>query len=99
MTETQTEGLPNILLDDHLSIYLGKLPIDLYYFGRGHTDGDVVIHLPEGTYHRDGRSLRALGAVSHLIHYGEGGSARDWSRTLERALKLDFDVVFRVTAA
>jgi len=47
MAETQTEGLPNILLDDYLRIYLGDMPIDLYYFGRGHTDGDIVIHLPE----------------------------------------------------
>jgi glyoxylase-like metal-dependent hydrolase (beta-lactamase superfamily II) len=29
----------------------------------------------------------------HLIHYAAGGSARDWSRSLERALQLPFDTV------
>ena len=29
----------------------------------------------------------------HLIHYAAGGSLREWSRTLERALALPFDTV------
>ena len=93
MAETQNEGLPNILLDDHLSMYLGEMPIDIYYFGRGHTDGDVVIHLPEEGVVIMGDLFALWGPYLHLIHYAAGGSARDWSRTLERALQLDFDTV------
>jgi len=93
MTETQTEGLPNIVLDDYLRIYLGTMPIDIHYFGRGHTDGDVVIHLPEERIVIMGDLFATWSPYVHLIHYAAGGSARDWSRSLERALELDFDTV------
>jgi glyoxylase-like metal-dependent hydrolase (beta-lactamase superfamily II) len=93
MAETQTEGLPNITFDDHLRIYFGGNPLDLYYFGRGHTDGDIVIHLPEERIVVMGDLFALWGPYQHLIHYGAGGSAREWSRALERALQLDFDTV------
>jgi glyoxylase-like metal-dependent hydrolase (beta-lactamase superfamily II) len=93
MAETQTDGLPNIVLDDYLRIYLGDRPIDLHYFGRGHTDGDVVIHLPEERIVVTGDLFATWEPYVHLIHYAAGGSARDWSRSLERALELDFDTV------
>lgn len=93
MAETQAAGLPNITLDDHLRIWFGGMPIDLYYFGRAHTDGDVVIHLPEQRIVVTGDLFATWEPYVHLIHYAAGGSARDWSRTLERALRLDFDTV------
>jgi cyclase len=93
MAETQTEGLPNIVLDDYLRIYLGDLPIDLHYFGRGHTDGDIVIHLPTERIVVMGDLFATWEPYLHLIHYAAGGSARDWSRSLERSLQLDFDTV------
>jgi glyoxylase-like metal-dependent hydrolase (beta-lactamase superfamily II) len=93
MAETQTDGLPNITIDDHARIYLGTLPLDLYYFGRGHTDGDIVIHLPTERLVVMGDLFATWEPYVHLVHYAAGGSARDWSRTLERALTLDFDTV------
>jgi glyoxylase-like metal-dependent hydrolase (beta-lactamase superfamily II) len=93
MAETQTDGLPNIVLDDYLRVYLGNMPIDLHYFGRGHTDGDIVIHLPEERIVITGDLFATWEPYVHLIHYAAGGSARDWSRSLERALELDFDTV------
>ena len=93
MAETQTTGLPNITLDDHLHLYFGGRPIDLYYFGRGHTDGDIVIHLPTERIVVMGDLFATWEPYVHLIHYAAGGSARDWSRSLERALQLDFDTV------
>jgi glyoxylase-like metal-dependent hydrolase (beta-lactamase superfamily II) len=93
MAETQTEGLPNITIDDHLRIYFAGQPLDLYYFGRGHTDGDIVIHLPEERLVVMGDLFAIWGPHRHLVHYGAGGSVREWSRTLERALELDFDTV------
>jgi len=93
MAETQASGLPNITMDDHLRVYLGDMPIDLYYFGRGHTDGDIVVHLPEERLVVTGDLFASWEPYVHLIHYAAGGSARDWSRSLERALQLDFDAV------
>jgi cyclase len=93
MAETQTEGLPNIVIDDYLRIYLGDLPVDLHYFGRGHTDGDIVVHLPTERIVVMGDLFATWEPYVHLIHYAAGGSARDWSRSLERALELSFDTV------
>lgn len=93
MAETQDSGLPNITMEDYMRVYLGDLAMDLHYFGRGHTDGDIVIHLPEEGIVFTGDLFATYEPYVHLIHYAAGGSARDWSRTLERALKLDFDTV------
>lgn len=93
MAETRETGLPNIVLENYLRIYLADKPIDLHYFGRGHTDGDIVIHLPEERVVFTGDLFATYEPYVHLIHYAAGGSARDWSRTLERALQLDFDTV------
>jgi glyoxylase-like metal-dependent hydrolase (beta-lactamase superfamily II) len=93
MAETQAEGLPNITIDDYLRIYHGDFVIDLHYFGRGHTDGDIVIHLPEERLVVTGDLFATWEPYVHLIHYEAGGGARDWSRSLERALDLDFDTV------
>ncbi len=93
MAETQTEGLPDITIDEHLRIHFGGKPVDLYYFGRGHTNGDVVVHLPEDRIVVMGDLFALYGPYEHLIHYAAGGSARDWSQTLERVLELDFDTV------
>jgi glyoxylase-like metal-dependent hydrolase (beta-lactamase superfamily II) len=93
MAETSTQGLPNITIEEHMRIYHGDRPLDLYYLGRGHTDGDIVVHLPEDRIVVMGDLFATWEPYVHLIHYAAGGSGRDWSRTLERALKLDFDTV------
>jgi cyclase len=93
MVETSAPGLPNLAIRDYLRLYLGKMPIDLYYFGRGHTDGDIVIHLPTERLVIMGDLFAIWGPYMHLVHYAGGGSIRDWSRSLERALRLDFDTV------
>ena len=38
--------LPKRTYKDRLSLLSGKDRIDLYYFGKGHTDGDTVLHFP-----------------------------------------------------
>jgi glyoxylase-like metal-dependent hydrolase (beta-lactamase superfamily II) len=93
MAETQTAGLPNITLEQHLRLYHGEFVLDLYFLGRGHTDGDIVIHLPEQRIVVMGDLFATWEPYVHLIHYAAGGSAREWTRTLERALALDFDTV------
>jgi glyoxylase-like metal-dependent hydrolase (beta-lactamase superfamily II) len=93
MAETQDTGLPNLTLEGHMRLYHGEFVLDLYYLGRGHTDGDLVIHLPEQHIVLMGDLFATWEPYVHLIHYAAGGSLREWSRTLERALALDFDTV------
>ena len=93
MAQTQATGLPNLTLEDHMRLYHGEFVLDLYWLGRGHTDGDVVIHLPEQNTIFMGDLFATYDPAVHLIHYAAGGSLREWSRTLERALALPFDTV------
>jgi glyoxylase-like metal-dependent hydrolase (beta-lactamase superfamily II) len=76
-----------------MRLYHGEFVLDLYYLGRGHTDGDVVIYLPQQKTVFMGDLFATYDPYVHLIHYAAGGSLREWSRTLERALALPFDTV------
>ena len=93
MVERDQPGLPGITLDERMRIYLDDMPIDLLYLGRGHTDGDVIIHLPSEGIVLTGDLFALYGPYRAVIDYTAGGSLRDWTRTLERVLDLDFDVV------
>ena len=93
MVERQTPGLPSITMEDHLRFYLDDMPIDLYHFGRGHTDGDIVVHLPEQRMLIAGDLFALYGPYRAVFDYSAGGSLRDWTQTLERVLQLDFDTV------
>lgn len=93
MAERQTPGLANIAIRDYLRMYLDDLPIDLYYFGRGHTDNDIVIYLPTKRLLIAGDLFALYGPYRAVIDYTAGGSLRDWTRTLDRVLQLDFDTV------
>jgi glyoxylase-like metal-dependent hydrolase (beta-lactamase superfamily II) len=93
MAKSQNTGLPNLTLDDHLRLYHGEFVLDLYWLGRGHTDGDIVVHLPQQKTIFMGDLFATWDPYVHLIHYAAGGSLREWPRTLERALALPFDTV------
>jgi len=72
------------------AVYLGGKEVRAYYYGRGHTNGDAVIYFP---------ALRVLhtgdlmAGTSPLIDYNGGGSVVEWTKTLDAAMKLDFDTV------
>lgn len=93
MAERGAPGLPNLVIDDFLRIYLDDMPIDLHYFGRAHTDNDVVIHLPEERMLIAGDLFALYDPYQPVVDYSAGGSLRDWTRTIDRVLELDFDTV------
>jgi cyclase len=72
------------------AVNLGGKEVRAYFFGRGHTNGDAVIYFP---------ALRVLhtgdlmAGTSPLIDYNGGGSVVEWTKTLDKALQLDFDTV------
>ena len=39
-------GLPKRTFTDRMTLFQGPDQIDLYYFGRGHTNGDAWVHFP-----------------------------------------------------
>jgi glyoxylase-like metal-dependent hydrolase (beta-lactamase superfamily II) len=93
MVERGTPGAANITLRDTMRVWLDEMPIDLYYFGRGHTNGDIVVHLPTENVVITGDLFALYGPYRAVIDYTAGGSLRDWTFTLERLLQLPFVTV------
>lgn len=91
MVENNQPGLPDLTLDEHMRIHIGGVPVDIYYFGRGHTDGDVVVHFPEQRVLAAGDLFTNGRGLPQLVDYAGGGSMRAWTGTLTKALMLDFD--------
>jgi cyclase len=79
-----------VVFTQECSVFLGGKEVRARYFGRGHTNGDAFIYFP---------ALRTLhtgdmmAGVTPLIDYPGGGSVVEWIKTLDEAMKLDFDTV------
>jgi glyoxylase-like metal-dependent hydrolase (beta-lactamase superfamily II) len=93
MVDGNQSGLPNITFADHANIYLGGKDVQLYYFGRGHTNGDIVAYFPAQRVLAAGDNFTVGDATPELIDYAGGGSAKELPATFERVLRLDFDSV------
>jgi glyoxylase-like metal-dependent hydrolase (beta-lactamase superfamily II) len=85
------QTLPNQLVDGELTLRLGGKTIRLLELGRGHTDGDLVVHFVEDRTVHTG-DLFFNGRYPN-IDLEAGGSVREWSATIDRILALDFDHV------
>lgn len=101
-------GLPRITFSRDLTIHLGGKEVRTSYFGRGHTNGDVIIYFPELKVIHSGDLFMSIKAPpipgvetpEHrppgayiYIDYAQGGSFIDWTRTLDKVLELDFDTI------
>ena len=93
MVETKMPGLPNVTLENRLRLYVGGKRIEVHYLGRAHTDGDVVVLFPDHRVLAMGDMFTFGDATPQLVDYAGGGSAVEWTKTVEGALKLDFDAV------
>jgi glyoxylase-like metal-dependent hydrolase (beta-lactamase superfamily II) len=78
-------ALPDRTYKDKLSVGSGGEKIDLYYFGRGHTDGDTYVVFP---------ALRTMhagdlfpGKSTPFMDGNNGGSGREYPATLAKAVK------------
>jgi cyclase len=79
-----------IVFNEEAGVFLGGKEVHARYCGRGHTNGDAVVYFP---------ALRTLhtgdlmAGKTPLIDYNGGGSLVEWTKTLDEAMKLDFDTV------
>jgi glyoxylase-like metal-dependent hydrolase (beta-lactamase superfamily II) len=81
---TGAQFLPDRTFGDTLTLFDGKDQIDLYHFGAGHTDGDIVVVFPAlRTAHMG--DLFAFMAPPY-IDVGNGGSGVAYPDTLDRIL-------------
>ncbi len=70
---------PTITFNDRMSIWLGKLQVDIIHAGRGHTKGDTIVWLPEE------RTLFSGDLVEHgATPYAGDAHYQDWPETLQK---------------
>jgi cyclase len=79
-----------IVFTEETAVFLGGKEVRAHYFGRGHTNGDAIIFFPE---YRAIHAGDLMAGDTPLIDYNGGGSIIEWTKTLDAALKLDFDIV------
>jgi glyoxylase-like metal-dependent hydrolase (beta-lactamase superfamily II) len=70
---------PTITFADRMTMWLGKLQVDIIHAGRGHTKGDTIVWLPEERTLFSG-DLVEYGATPYCgdAHY------KDWPETLQK---------------
>ncbi len=74
---------PTITFNDRMTLWLGKLQVDIIHAGRGHTKGDTIVWLPEERTLFSG-DLVEYGATPYCgdAHY------KDWPETLQKLADL-----------
>jgi len=78
---------PNLTMDGKMTLYRKGREIQVMYLGRGHTDTDVVVYLPQE------RIVCTGDLMESIISYMGDAYAEEWVPTLERLKRLDFDTV------
>lgn len=78
---------PNTVFSRTLTLFRGEREIRLLFLGRGHTAGDIVVHLPRERIVATGDLLQ-----SALPFMGDG-YFDEWVATIDEVKKLDFTVV------
>jgi len=76
---------PTQTFSDRMTLYRGDREIRILFLGRGHTGGDVVVHLPEE------RVIISGDLFYSGVPYMGDAFLPDWIETLERLKSLEFD--------
>ena len=75
------------------ALHLGGKVAEIYWLGRGHTDGDVVVLFPGHRTLAAGDLFTAGEGLPQFVDHAGGGSAKEWTATIDKVLELDFDTV------
>ena len=77
--------LPQTTYSDRMSLFAGPDQVDLYHFGRGHTDGDTFIVFKEAKTLHTGDMFQRKGLPFIDVANGNG-SATEFGSTLRKAV-------------
>ena len=77
--------LPKRTFKDRLSLFSGKDQIELYYFGRGHTNGDTFVVFPAVRAMHTG-DMFPRAQMPFIDVAANSGSAVEFSQTLQKAV-------------
>jgi cyclase len=85
---TQIPGRPTVTFAKDHVLRLGGGEVRAYHFGPGHTGDDTMVYFP------DARVVMVSDDITDgapLVDRANGGSASQWTRTLDGVLALDFE--------
>jgi len=77
-----TEGLPDITFNDTLTLYFNDQKLKLIYFPDSHTDGDIIVYLPDYKIVCMGDLFFAEGFP--FVDLANGGNVTNYIRTIEK---------------
>jgi glyoxylase-like metal-dependent hydrolase (beta-lactamase superfamily II) len=77
---------PNVTYKDTRTIDLGGREVQLLFLGRGHTNGDTFVYLPQEKIVCSGDMLESVPAYMGDAHFDE------WIAALEKFKQLDFEL-------
>jgi glyoxylase-like metal-dependent hydrolase (beta-lactamase superfamily II) len=78
---------PNATLSRDMTLHRGSREIQIRFFGRAHTDGDIVVFLPRE------RMVATGDMITSALSYTGDAFVSEWPATLEQVMTLDFDTV------
>lgn len=73
---------PTTTFEKKMSVFLGKRRVDLYFLGRAHTAGDIIIHVPDSNVLFTGDIVEYKSAC-----YCGDAHLQDWPETLKNIAK------------
>jgi glyoxylase-like metal-dependent hydrolase (beta-lactamase superfamily II) len=79
---------PTTTFEKKMSLFMGKRQVNLYFLGRAHTAGDVVIHVPDSNVLFTGDIVEYKSAC-----YCGDAHLQDWPETLEQVAKFRADAI------
>lgn len=79
---------PTTTFETAMTVYLGNRRVDLRHLGRGHTAGDIVVHVPDANVMFAGDLVEY-----HSACYCGDGHFRDWPRTLAAIGEYQLDAI------
>src|SRR6516225_5959014 len=94
MVRLKQPGQPRVVFSTEISVFLDGQEIRAQYFGRGHTNGDAVIYFPDlKIIHTGDLFLTNSTPALPFMDFAQGGSAIEWTDTIDRMMTLEFDTV------
>ena len=92
MVTLKQPGQPRLTFADEFEVHLGGKEVRAYHFGRGHTNGDIIVYFPELKTIHTGDIFLTRPALP-FMDFANGGSAVEWTQVLDGVEKLDFDTI------
>lgn len=77
--------VPQVTFNDKMYLHMGNQTVEMYYFGVGHTTGDIVVYFPKEKTAFIGDQV--FKGRPQLIHSYKGGNSFEHVKTTEKMLE------------